>query len=75
MRKINYDDFIKEKKDRYFKVPAMLGRKRLARTRPRNPEERSALMQLDIIRRRKWVENGDLVEEGQRKYTINKVFD
>ena len=41
MRKINYDDFMKEKKDKYFKVPALLGRKRLAKSKPRDPEERN----------------------------------
>jgi hypothetical protein len=71
VRKINFDDFIKEKKDRYYKVPAVLGKKRLAKRRPRDPEERDALMKLDILRYKKWIANGDLVELGPRKYIVN----
>ena len=70
MRKINYDDFVKQKKDKYFEVPAMLGRKRGAKRRPRNPEERDALMLMDYARYQKWLKNGDLVEVSNRKYIV-----
>jgi len=70
MRKINYDDFIKEKKDKYFKAPALLGRKRLAKRKPRDPEERYYLMIRDYERYRQWIKDGVLVEVGPRKYRI-----
>ena len=70
MRKINYDDFLRAKKDKYFKVPALLGRKRSAKRRPRDPEEREALMWLDYQRYRRWLKNGDIVEVSKRKYIV-----
>jgi hypothetical protein len=70
MKKINYDDFIKAKKEKYFDVPAKLGRRRSVKKKPRNPEERNALMKLDYLRYRKWIEKGDLIEVTPRKYIL-----
>ena len=70
MRKINYDDFIAEKKEKYFEVPALFGRKRLAKRKPRDPEERNLLMMLDYERHKQWVRDGVLVEVGPRKYKV-----
>jgi hypothetical protein len=70
MRKINYDDFVKEKKEKYFEVLALLGRKRLARRKPRDAEERNSLMMLDYERYRRWIRDGVLVEVGPRKYRV-----
>ncbi|MCB4790527.1 MAG: hypothetical protein LHV68_01435 [Elusimicrobia bacterium] len=75
MRKMNFDDFIKTKKDIFFKVPAMLGRKRGAKRRQRDPEEREALMMLDLARYKQWIKNGDLIEVSPKKYVVAKVFD
>ena len=74
MRKINFDKFVKMKKDKYFKAPALLKLKRGAKRRPRDPEERQALMHLDFLRREKWIKNGDLIEACPKKYIIAKVF-
>ncbi len=73
MRKINYDDFAKLKKDKYFKVPALLGNKRAAKRRPRNQEERDSLMFLDYARYQQWLKNGDLIEVSHRKYIVAKI--
>ena len=70
MRKINYDDFVAEKKEKYFEAPALLGRKRLAKRKPRDAEERDSLMMLDYERYRQWIKDGVLVEAGPRKYRI-----
>jgi len=70
MRKINYDDFIKEKKEKYFEAPALLGRKRLAKRKPHEAEERNSLMMLDYLRYRDWINSGILVELAPRKYRI-----
>ena len=67
VKKINYDDFIKEKRKKYFDVPARLGRRRAARRKPRNREERDALMRQDYERYKKWIDNGDLVIINPRK--------
>ena len=74
MIKINYDEFTKQKKDKFFKVPALLGRKRAAKRRPRNPEERDALMLLDYQRYLQWLKNGDLIEVSNRKYIVAKLY-
>lgn len=71
MQKINYNDYVKTKKEKYFLAPAILGRKRSARRRKRNSEEREALMFLDYKRYQKWIKNGDLTESGPRKYILN----
>jgi len=70
MRKINYNDFTVEKKEKYFMVPALLGRKRLAKRKPRDPEERDSLMMLDYERYCEWIKKGILIEVAPRKYKI-----
>ena len=70
MRKIKYDDFIALKKDKYFEAPALLGRKRLAKRKPRNAEERNSLMMLDYARYLDWIKSGILTETAPRKYRI-----
>jgi hypothetical protein len=74
MRRINYDSFMKEKNEKYFAAPALLGRRRMARRKPRSPEERSALMRMDCSRLREWAENGELVIVSPKRYIL-KVFD
>jgi len=70
MRKINYSDFTAEKKEKYFMAPALLGRKRLAKRKPRDPEERDSLMMLDYERYGEWIKKGILIEVSPRKYKI-----
>lgn len=70
MRKINYDAFMAEKKEKYFEAPALLGRKRLAKSKPRDPEERNALMMRDYERYGEWIKKGILEEVSPRKYKI-----
>jgi hypothetical protein len=70
MRKINFDDFASEKKEKYFDVPALLGRKRLAKRKPRDAEERDSLMMLDYERYKLWIKDGVLVEVAPRKYKV-----
>ena len=70
MRKINFDEYIREKKEKYFAARARLGGRRGARRKPRNPEERKALMKMDYLRWRKWLEDGTLVIVSPRKYVF-----
>ena len=73
MRKINYDEYMREKKDKFFELRAIMGWRRGARRKPRDPEERTALRQMDYERYRKWIESGQLVEVSPRKYKM-KIF-
>ncbi|OGS18459.1 MAG: hypothetical protein A2219_08815 [Elusimicrobia bacterium RIFOXYA2_FULL_50_26] len=58
------------KHNKYFRVPAILGRKRLARRMPRNAEERESLMMHDYARYKQFIRNGILVEISARKFKI-----
>ncbi|MEW6041609.1 MAG: hypothetical protein AB1633_08820 [Elusimicrobiota bacterium] len=71
MKKINYGDYISEKKKKYFDLPARLGRKRMTKRRVRNPEERLALMKLDYLRYRKWLKEGVLKKISPKKYIFS----
>lgn len=70
MKKINYDEFMKWKKKNFFDLPAKLGRRRMPSRKPRNPEEREALMRMDMERYKKWIDEGILVEVSPKKYIV-----
>lgn len=60
MRRFDYYDFMKEKKEKFFSVKAMLGKKRLPGRRKRDPEERDLLMIMDRNRFQRWLQEGKL---------------
>ncbi|MEQ8171774.1 MAG: hypothetical protein ABRQ38_22985 [Candidatus Eremiobacterota bacterium] len=70
MRKINFDEFIKEKKKNYFSLRARLGRKRTAVRRQRDPEERDLLMIMDRNRLNKWIEHGEIQMISIRHFSV-----
>ncbi|MEQ8172976.1 MAG: hypothetical protein ABRQ38_29095 [Candidatus Eremiobacterota bacterium] len=70
MRKINFDEFIKEKKKNYFSLRARLGRKRMAVRRQRDPEERDLLMIMDRNRLNKWIEQGEIQMISIRHFSV-----
>jgi hypothetical protein len=70
MRKINFDEFMEEKKRKYFKAPALLGRKRMARRKPRDGQSRAALIMFDYRRSLERAGSGEIAETAPRKYRV-----
>ncbi|MGV8124654.1 MAG: hypothetical protein AB2L14_33315 [Candidatus Xenobiia bacterium LiM19] len=70
MRVINYDEFMREKKEKFFSLRAKLGRRRAARRRNRDPEERDALMRMDKRRFERWLSDGTLEMLSPRHYIL-----
>lgn len=70
MRNINYDSFVKEKKDKYFTLRAELGRKREGMSRLRSQDERNSLILWNKARWEKMINSGELVEIGPRAWRI-----
>jgi len=70
MRIINYDEFMREKKERFFSLRARLGRRRAAKRRNRDPEERDALMRMDKRRFERWLSDGTLEIVSPRHYIL-----
>ena len=70
MRKVNFDEFIKEKR-KFFSVKAVLGKKRLPRRRKRDPKERELLMIMDKNRFLRWQEEGKLKMISIRHFILN----
>ncbi len=60
MKKINFDEFMEEKRRKFFTVKAILWKRKLPRRRKRDPEERELLMIIDRNRFRRWLEEGKL---------------
>lgn len=60
LRKINFDEFMEEKKKKFFPTRAILGRKRLPVRRERDSGKRELLMIMDKNRFKKWIEKGEL---------------
>ena len=48
--------------------------RRLPRRRPRDPERERVLIELDLERRRRWIESGKLVELGPRHWRLNITY-
>ncbi|MHC9538477.1 MAG: hypothetical protein AB9903_03070 [Vulcanimicrobiota bacterium] len=70
MRIIKYEEFAREKKEKFFSLRAQLGRKRGARRRKRDPQERKALMIMDKKRRERWIGEGTLEVVSPRCYIL-----
>jgi hypothetical protein len=70
VKNIEYDSFIREKKEKFFAARALLGRRRGARRRVRDAAEREALMQMDCQRLEKWLREGTLELVAPRHYVL-----
>jgi len=70
MRVINYEEFMREKKEKFFSLRAKLGRRRGAKRRNRDPEERDALMRMDRRRFERWLSDGTLEMVSPRHYIL-----
>jgi len=70
MRFIKYEEFARDKKEKFFSLRAQLGRKRTARRRKRDEQERTALMIMDKKRRLKWISEGTLEMISTRYYVL-----
>ena len=70
MKEIDFDLFVREKREKYFSLPAKLGRRRLPRRRPRDNKEREILLKLDKARWEKWVKTKRIVFLGPRVWRI-----
>ncbi len=66
MRKYEYDNFFREKKEKYFALRAKLGKKRQGASRPREDKEREYLILQDKKRWEKWLKSGKLKEIAPR---------
>ena len=71
MKRVKYDDFIREKKARYQALFFQLERKRAPRRRPRDEKEREILLNMDRARRERWIKEGRLEILGPRRYRLN----
>ncbi|MDQ7823907.1 MAG: hypothetical protein RDV48_13995 [Candidatus Eremiobacteraeota bacterium] len=60
MRTLEFERFIREKKENFFAVRAVLGRKRGTRRKNRDAAEREALMRMDKKRLSTWLNEGTL---------------
>ncbi|MBI5555731.1 MAG: hypothetical protein HY920_07785 [Elusimicrobia bacterium] len=70
MRKYKYEEFQKELKKRYYANFGSLEPGRLPGRRERRQEDLDLLLEMIILRNRKWLESGKLVELGPRKYKL-----
>ena len=73
MRRINFDEHIRENKEKFRKYH--LSRRKDWLSHPRKehihePEERASLIQVNLRRLRKWLADGVLEEIGHRKYRL-----
>jgi hypothetical protein len=71
MKQFIFDDFVKEKRTKFFALRAKLGLRRMPRRRPRSPEKSIALTLMDKARWEHWVQEGKIIEIGPRRYVIN----
>lgn len=69
MRKIDYEKFANEKKERAETVWKLRGG-RLPRRRPRSKEESAILLKLDVMRQEEWLKSGKLQILAPRKFRI-----
>jgi len=53
--------------------PLRIDGRRPIRTRPRDPDETEALVQMALASKRQWVESGRLVKLGPRRYEYHLV--
>ena len=70
MRKLSYEEFLNEKKERAEDVWKIRGRK-LPRCHPRSKEDADMLIKLDLLRMKAWIKSGKLEILGPRKYRLN----
>jgi hypothetical protein len=70
LRKINFDEFMIEKKKEFFSLRARLGKKKLPARRKRDPEKRKFLMIMDKNRFYKWIEKGELQMISLRHFLV-----
>lgn len=70
MRKIDYETFQREKKERAEAVWKIRGGK-LPRRRPRSKAESDLLLKMDLMRQKNWIKSGKLEILGKRKYKLN----
>jgi len=68
MRKVKYDDFIREKMAKYRALFLQLERKRVPKRRLRDEKEREILLKMDRARRDRWIKEGKLEILGPRRY-------
>jgi len=70
LRKINFDEFMAEKKKNYFSLRARLGKRRMAARRQREPGKRELLMIMDRNRLDKWIEKGEIQMISIRHFSV-----
>jgi hypothetical protein len=70
MKHLDYESFTREKREKYFAARALLGRKRGARRRERDSNERDALMIMDGKRLMRWIGEGTLEVVSPRHFIL-----
>jgi hypothetical protein len=70
MRIIDYDSFTREKREKFFPLKAILGRKRAARRRKRDKGKRDRLMIVDRNRFLRWISEGALEVPSPRHFVV-----
>ncbi len=68
---VNYDAYVRANRGRRLRILATIEERyqgRVARGRPRDPEEERLLLQLDISRRDRLLASGELVQIGPRAW-------
>lgn len=73
MRRINFDEHIRENKAKFRRYHLSRRKERLSqplREHVHEPEERASLIQVNLRRLRKWFADGILEEIGHRKYRL-----
>ncbi len=71
MRRINYNDYLRENKAKYTITRLRLKGRRGARRRRRDEKEREILLKMDRARRERWIKEGRLEILGPRRYRLN----
>lgn len=70
MRKYKFEEFQKELKKRYYANFSSLEPGKLPGRRERRQEDLDILLEMMILRNKKWLKSGKLVELGARKYKL-----
>ena len=70
---IDYDAYARENRSRFRARLLQLAASRPGRafrTRPRDLEEQKLLLEICRLRKKRWLEEGDIVETGNRQYRV-----
>lgn len=73
MRRLEYREFLRQKKERVrenLEALVELKGKKPCR-RPRDPEEREALIQFDLLRWQSWLKKGILEKTGNKRFKLD----